>query len=110
MNEEVKKYIEKQKSPLPQILKKIRKLILKIAPLAKESMSYGVPAFRLKGGLVLYAGFKEHIGLYPEPKVIKAFKKELSPYETSKGAIKFKLDEPIPYDLIEKIIKYKNYL
>lgn len=107
MNSEVKKYFDKQKSPQKEILKKIRTLIQNTAPLAKECMSYGAPAFKFNGILVLYAAFKNHIGLYPEPEAIKVFKKELLTYETSKGTIKFSLDKPIPYDLIEKIIKYK---
>lgn len=108
MNEAVKKYLDKQKSPQREILLKIRKLILEVAPQAKERLGYGVPAFDLRGGLVLYAAFKEHVGLYPEPAAIKAFEKELAGYETSKGTIKFKIDQPIPYGLIKKIIVYKN--
>lgn len=104
MLKEVKKYIEKQNPVQAGILKKIRGVIVWSAPLAEERMSYGVPAFRLRGGLVLYAGFKEHIGFYPEPKTIESFAKELKGYKTSKGAIKFPLGEPIPYDLIEKIV------
>ncbi len=107
MNEDVRKYFEKQESLQLEILKRIRKLIQKLSPQAEEIMSYGVPAFRLKGGLIMYAAFKEHIGLYPEPATIRRFKKELKGYETSEGTIKFKLEEPIPYDVIEKIIKYK---
>jgi len=107
MDDEVKKYFNRQKSPQKEILKKIRTLIQNSAPLAKECMSYGAPAFKYIKILVLYAAFKNHIGIYPEPDTIKAFKKELVNYETSKGTIKFSLDKPIPYDLIEKIIKYK---
>ena len=108
MNIKVSDYIDKQKSPRQHILKKIRSLIQKFAPSAEEAMRYGVPSFKLKGGMVMYAAFKDHIGLYPEPAAILMFDKELKGYETSKGTIKFKLDEPIPYDLIEEIIKYKN--
>jgi uncharacterized protein YdhG (YjbR/CyaY superfamily) len=107
MDNEVNKYIASQPSPQKQILERLRQLIRKTAPLAKEGMNYGVPAFKLNGNLILYAAFKEHVGLYPEPDTIKVFEKELKDYETSKGTIKFKLDKPIPYDLIEKIIKYK---
>jgi len=71
-------------------------------------MSYGVPAFKIGNkNLLLYASFKEHVGIYPEPETIIFFKKELSKYETSKGAIRFSLKEPIPCRLIEKIIKYR---
>jgi len=108
MDERVNQYIDEQKSPQREILQQLRKLIQKVAPLATESMSYGVPAFKLNGGnLILYAAFTNHVGIYPEPETIKVFAKELSSYETAKGTIKFKLDKPIPYGLIEKIIKYR---
>jgi len=108
MNNEVQAYINKQVSPQKEIIKKIRSLIQKTAPVAIETMSYGVPAFKLNGSnLIVYAAFKNHVGVYPEPETIKVFEKELTNYETSKGAVKFKIDEPIPYSLIEKIIKYR---
>lgn len=107
MNDEIKKYIDKQKPQQKKILIQLRKMIKKMAPLAEEGMSYGVPAFKLNGNLVVYAAFKNHIGIYPEPETILAFAKELESYETAKGTIKFKLDEPVPYKLIEMIIKYK---
>lgn len=107
MDKKVKQYIDKQESPRKEILIRIRKLIQKLAPQAEEAMSYGAPSFRLKGGLVMYAAFREHIGFYPEPAVIKAFKKELSGYATAKGTIRFPLTKTIPYGLIGKIIKYK---
>ena len=107
MNQEVKKYFEKQPKLQKEILEKVRAVIQKAAPEASELMSYGVPAFKLNGQSVLYAAFKAHIGLYPEPATIKAFEKELKNYSTSKGTIRFELSNPIPYDLIEKIVKYK---
>ena len=108
MNEKVKQYIDKQKSPRKEIMMKIRLVIQNSAPLAKEAINYGVPAFKLNDHFfVAYAAFKQHIGLYPEPETIKSFEKELKSYTTSKGAIQFKLDQRIPYNLIEKIIKYK---
>lgn len=108
MNNEVQAYINKQVSPQKEIIKKIRSLIQKTAPVAIETMSYGVPAFKLNGSnLIVYTAFKNHVGVYPEPETIKVFEKELTNYETSKGAVKFKIDEPIPYSLIEKIIKYR---
>lgn len=107
MDEKVKQYIDKQKSPQKEILQKIRKLIIRVAPLATEAMSYGVPAFKFNGKIIMYAAFKKHIGIYPEPKTIKVFAKELAGYETAKGTVKFKLAEPVPYVLIEKMIKYR---
>lgn len=109
MDDAIKKYFAKLKSPQKEILEKVRQTIQKSVPRAKERLSYGVPAFMLKGGPVLYAAFNTHIGLYPEPTTIKKFTKELKVYETAKGTIKFPLDRPIPYDLIAKIgIKVKN--
>ena len=107
MDEKVTEYIDKQKSPQKEILKKIRELIKQLIPNAQEKMSYGVPAFGYKNKLIMYAAFKKHIGLYPEPEVIEHFKKELTGYKTSKGTIQFDLDNHIPYDLIKKIVEYK---
>lgn len=110
MDKKVSEYIDKQPSPQKEILIKIRKLIKKLLPNAEEKMSYGAPAFKLDGKQILYAAFKEHIGIYPEPEVIEHFKNDLENCETAKGTIKFDLDKPMPYDLIEKIIIYKYKL
>jgi uncharacterized protein YdhG (YjbR/CyaY superfamily) len=107
MDKKVYQYIDKQKSPQKEILQKIRKLIQKVAPSAAEAMSYGVPSFKVNGNVIMYAAFTNHIGIYPEPETIKAFEKELSSYETTKGTIKFEIDEPIPYELIEKIVRHR---
>jgi len=90
-----------------QGLKKIRKVINQAAPQAEEVFAYGVPAVKLNGVLVCFAAFKNHIGFYPMPSGIKAFKKELSDYETAEGTVKFPIDKPTPFDLIEKIVKYR---
>jgi len=89
-------------------LEKIRCTIQSAAPKATETFAYGVPAFDLDGQhLVLFAAFKKHIGIYPTPAAIVAFKKELKPYKTSEGAIQFPLDEPIPLGLIKKMTAFK---
>lgn len=99
----IKEYINKQPSPQKEILQKIRILIKKIAPMSIESMSYGVPAFKMgDNNILLYASFKEHIGIYPEPETIIFFKKELLGHKITKGTIRFNLKDPIPYKLIEK--------
>ena len=110
MDQKVSEYIAKQTSPQREILNKVRELIKKLIPNAEEKMSYGVPAFKLKGKQVLYAAFKNHVGFYPEPEIIEKFKKELENYETASGTIKFSLDKPIPYDLMKKIVLYKYKL
>lgn len=88
-------------------LRKIRALVRKAAPGAEETINYGIPTFKLDGNLVHFAGFKSHIGFYPTPSGIEKFKKELSAYETAKGSVKFPLDQPIPYDLIERIVRFR---
>lgn len=108
MDDQVKQYFVKLKSPQKEILQKVRQTIQKSAPEASEKLSYGVPSFVLKGGSIMYAAFKTHIGLYPEPEAIKKFAIELKNYETAKGTIKFPLDKPIPFDLIGKIVSYKD--
>lgn len=110
MNQKVSEYIAKQKLPQKEILMKIRELIRKLIPKAEEKMSYGALAFKLDEKMVLYAAFKNHVGIYPEPEIIEKFKKDLDGYKTAKGTIKFGLDKPIPYDLVEKIISYKYKL
>ena len=89
------------------ILQKLRKVIKEAAPEARETISYGMPAFKQNGILVYFAAQKNHIGFYPTASGVSAFKKELSEYDTSKGTVRFPLDKPIPYKLIEKIVKFR---
>ena len=90
-----------------QILQKIRMTIRKAAPRAEETISYGIPTFTLHGNLVHFAAFQNHIGFYPTPSGIEKFKDELSVYESAKGSVQFPLDQPIPYGLITKIVKFR---
>ncbi|KTB48914.1 hypothetical protein DD509_08195 [Dehalogenimonas alkenigignens] len=90
-----------------EILKKLRRLIGKLAPEATEAIVYGIPTFRLNGNLVHFSALKNHIGFYPTPSAIEAFKEELKAYATSKGAVQFPLDQPIPYDLIERMVQFR---
>lgn len=110
MTKEISTYISKQEPKQQEVLKKTRNLIKTLLPEAEERMSYGVPSFKLNGKSILYAIFKTHLGLYPDPQIIEHFQKELEKYETAKGTIKFNLDEPVPFDLITKIVKYKYSL
>ena len=101
-------FITKQPAEVQAILQKIRAIIQKSAPGAEEAMAYGIPTFKLNGrNLVHFSAFKEHIGFYPTPSGIEAFKKELSAYEGAKGSVKFPLSKPIPYALITKIVKFR---
>jgi len=88
-------------------LSKLRQAINEAAPNATETISYRMPTFKLNGNLVHFAAFKKHIGFYPTPSAISAFEKELLPYNTSKGAVQFPYDKPIPYKLVEKIVRYR---
>jgi uncharacterized protein YdhG (YjbR/CyaY superfamily) len=89
------------------ILQKIRITIRKAAPQAEEIISYRMPAFRLKGILVYFAAFSKHVSFFPTSSGIKAFKRELSVYEGSKGTARFPFDKPVPLGLISKIVKFR---
>jgi uncharacterized protein YdhG (YjbR/CyaY superfamily) len=89
------------------ILQKIRSTIKAAAPEAEEKISYQMPTFTLKGNLVHFAAYKKHIGFYPIPSGIEAFKEELSIYKQGKGSVQFPLDQPIPYDLIGRITAFR---
>ena len=82
-------------------------MIHEAAPEAQETISYGMPAFRLNGILVYFAAFKDHIGFFPTSSGVSAFAGELSSYDTAKGTIRLPLDKPIPVDLIQKIVKFR---
>ena len=103
----VDEYIAQAPKDVQPVLKKIRATIKKAAPKAEERIGYGMPGYYLNGQLVWFGVHPNHIGLYPTGEGITAFKKELAGYKTSKGAVQFPLDEPIPYALITKIVKHR---
>ena len=91
-----------------KILKQVRATIKKAAPAAQEKISYGIPTFTLNDRYLIYfAGFKDHISLYPAPRSNEIFKKELSVYKGGKGTVQFPLDKPMPLHLITRIVKFK---
>lgn len=100
-------YIANFPNDVREILQKIRATIKEAAPEAEETISYQMPTFRLKGNLVHFAAYKNHIGFYPTPSGIEEYKDELSVYKGAKGSVQFPLDKPIPYDLISKIVKFR---
>ncbi|MCZ7381790.1 MAG: DUF1801 domain-containing protein [Candidatus Methanoperedens sp.] len=101
-------YIKTFPKDVQSILEKMRQTIRKAAPEAVEVISYQMPTFKLNGkNLVHFAAFKNHIGFYPIPSGIEAFKKELSSYKQGKGSVQFPMDKPIPYDLVKKIVNYR---
>jgi uncharacterized protein YdhG (YjbR/CyaY superfamily) len=103
----VDQYIKQFPPEIQERLVKIRKLIRKAAPKAEETIAYQMPTYRLNGNLVHFAAFKNHIGLYPTPSGIDAFKNELTEYKGAKGSIQFPHNKPLPYDLIRKIVEYR---
>jgi len=100
-------YIKQFTQPAQEKLNSIRALIKKTAPKAEEAIKYGIPTFVLNENLVHFASFKNHIGFYPTLSGISAFKSELTKYKTSKGAIQFPLEKPLPLSLIKKIVKFR---
>jgi uncharacterized protein YdhG (YjbR/CyaY superfamily) len=103
----IDEYINAFPRRIQVILADIRQAIRTAAPAAIETISYQMPTLKLNGNLVHFAAYKNHIGFYPAPSGIKAFKRELLPYKWSKGAVQFPLDRPIPYDLIKKIVVFR---
>ena len=104
----VDEYIREFEEDTQERLTEIRKLILDIAPEAAESISYGMPAYKLNGKpLVYFGGFKSHIGFYATPTGHKAFEKELSKYKQGKGSVQFPLNEPLPKKLIREIVLFR---
>ena len=104
----IAEYFSWQPEAIQAKLQSIRETILSSVPEAKEVISYHMPAIRTSEVLVYYAAAKKHIGFHPHSKPIQVFKKELALYETSKGAIQFPLDEPLPLDLIIDIAQFRN--
>ena len=103
----IDEYIAGCPKNIQEILEKLRVTIRKAAPEAEETINYAIPTFTLNGNLVHFAAAKNHIGFYPAPSGIKAFKKELSVYEGAKSSIKFPIDKPLPLSLVSKIVKFR---
>ena len=103
----IDEYIAGFPPAVQKILQKIRRTVRKAAPDAEETIKYQMPTFTLNGNLVHFAAFQKHIGFYPVPTGIEAFKKELSVYEGGKGSVRFPLDRPIPFDLIRRIVRFR---
>ena len=105
---EVDRYISRFPEEVQQQLQKVRTIIKKMAPKATEQMAYGMPGYKKNGKpLVYFAGYKNHIGFYATPSGHEAFQKELSNYKQGKGSVQFPLVQPIPFELIEKIVRFR---
>lgn len=103
----IEEYILQFSPEIQEKLNSLRKVIRESAPDAVEKISYQMPTFVLYGNLVHFAAFKNHIGFYPAPSGIDAFKNELSIYKGAKGSVQFPLDQPLPFELISKIVKFR---
>src|SRR6185503_18386962 len=103
----VDEYIGLAEPKAKKALRDIRKTIKAAAPKAEEVISYQIPGYKYHGMLVFFAGWKNHISLYPAPWRAESLKEEMSAYEGSKGTIKFPLDKPMPLSLIKKMVKYR---
>lgn len=103
----IQAYIEGFPEDIQLILTQVYQTIKKAAPDAEERISYAMPTFTLNGNLIHFAAFKNHIGLYPTPNGIEAFREELSKYKGAKGSIQLPLNQTMPLDLIARIVKHR---
>ena len=103
----IDEYIASFPADIQERLRQMRAVIREAAPEAQEKISYQMPTFFLHGNLVHFAAFKNHIGFYPAPRGIEAFKDELAAYEGAKGSVQFPLDQPLPLDLVRRIVQFR---
>lgn len=103
----VDEYIATFPKEVQEKLSAVREVIKAAAPQAEEIISYQMPAFKLKGILVYFAAFRNHIGFYPTGSGIETFQKELAGYKSGKGSVQFPLDKPLPLELIDKVVKFR---
>jgi uncharacterized protein YdhG (YjbR/CyaY superfamily) len=103
----IDEYIQSCPESVRKMLQDIRATIHNAVPEAEETISYSMPAFRLKGLLLYFSACKSHIGVYPTSSGIEAFKPELASFKHAKGSVQFPLDRPMPLDLIAKIAKFR---
>ena len=103
----IDEYIGTVPEDVQHILNELRQTIKEAAPEAQETINYQMPTFTLNGNLVHFAAFENHIGFYPTPSGIEAFKQELSRYKGAKGSVQFPIAEPLPLPLIRRIVEYR---
>ena len=104
----IDQYIANFPESTQEILQRIRKLVRDLAPEAEETIGYAIPTFKLNGkNLVHFGAYEKHIGFYPTPPVLEAFKDKLKGYEGAKGSVQFPLDQEIPYGLIREMVEYR---
>lgn len=103
----VDEYISEFAPDVQVRLQAIRQIVREAAPNAEEKISYKMPTYAQHGNLVHFAAYQHHIGFYPAPRGIQAFQEELSKYKGGKGSVQFPLDQPLPEDLIRRIVEYR---
>jgi uncharacterized protein YdhG (YjbR/CyaY superfamily) len=103
----IDEYIAEFPPETQRTLRELRALIREAAPEATEKISYAIPTFYLNGNLVHFAGFKAHVSFFPTGSGVEAFKDELAAYKCSKGTVQFPLGEPLPHDLIRRIVAFR---
>lgn len=104
---DIESYIASFPPATQKLLKQLRSAIRKAAPEAEEYIGYQMPAYKLNGPLVYFAGYAHHIGFYPGASGIENFRKEIADYKNAKGSVQFPLDEPLPLDLVKQIIAFR---
>lgn len=104
---DVSSYIASCPVTVQEVLEKLRSTIQEAVPEAEETISYKMPAFKYYGMLVYFAAYKNHIGFYATPTGHKEFEKELAPYKQGKGSVQFPLNQPLPFSLVAKIVKFR---
>jgi uncharacterized protein YdhG (YjbR/CyaY superfamily) len=103
----IDEYIAGFPAPVREMMQQIRSTIHKAAPGVSETVKYAMPAFTLKGNLVFFAGYKNHIGFYPAPVNEPSFSKALATYKTGRGSVQFPLDKKMPLALVARIVKHR---
>lgn len=103
----VDEYIAAFPEAVQRVLRELRQTIRAAAPQAEEKIAYGMPTFTLHGNLIHFAAHKAHIGLYPTPSGVEAFQEALAGYKNAKGSVQFPLDQPLPLELIRRIVEFR---
>lgn len=103
----IDEYIGNFPAEVQSVLQKLRSLVHELAPTATEAIKYGIPTFVLNGNLVHFAAYEKHIGFYPGAEAIATFAPELKKYDVAKGTVRFYLDQPLPFELVKKIVRYR---
>lgn len=103
----VNDYIKSFPPKTQNLLNQLRKTIKAAAPKAEELISYGIAGYKYHGMLIYFAGFTNHVSVYPAPRTAPEFKKELAGYKGGKGTVQFPIDKPLPPDLVKRIVQYR---